>query len=497
MSSEPTSQPQSATRLAHNNQDGSAHTDRARQSAAAQAGNVATTEPDKEKSQAEQQPEVAQEPRLEDASDNPVRYFSNAGIIARYALQRAAEKNLTQVAASLTFTTVLGIVPLLAVVLSLFTAFPLFNDFRLALESFLTGNLMPPAVSDSVMRYLNEFAAKASGLTAIGSLFLIVTSVLLIKTIDEAFNNIWQVERQRPMGQRVLVYWAIISLGPILLGASLWAWSVLARESLGYVGELPELLRFLLSYVTLLVTGLGFTILFVGVPNRRVFWRDALVGGLGTAIVLEIMREGFAFYLTRFPSYTVIYGAFATLPIFLLWIYLSWLAILLGATVAATLPSLRQKRWAVQHYPGDKFADAMKVLHTLWQAQGGQPPGRSIRFLCAHLQLHPDELMPVLHALKSLGYVVNTENGDADQWVLACDPRTALLDPLVDALLLDRQQPGMQNNPTLNTALSRLFQGEQVHLAALFDAPEGASEHVPASSASADSDVLLRCKPLR
>jgi membrane protein len=425
----------------------------------------------------------AEEPRLDDARNDPLRYLSNARIIGRFALQRAAEKNLTQVAASLTFTTVLGIVPLLAVVLSLFTAFPLFTDFRLALEHFLTGNLMPPAVSDNVMRYLNEFAAKASGLTAIGSLFLIVTSVLLIKTIDEAFNNIWQVERQRPIGQRMLVYWAIISLGPILLGASLWAWSVLARESLGYVGELPELARLVLAYIPMLATGLGFTVLFVGVPNRRVFWRDALAGGLGTAIVLEIMRQGFAFYLTRFPSYTVIYGAFATLPIFLLWIYLSWLAVLFGATLAATLPALRQKRWALQHYTGDHFADALKVLQALWLAQGSTPPGRSVRFLCAHLQLHPDELMPALQSLKSLGYAVNTENGDADQWVLACDQRTATLDLLLDALLLDRSQPSIQTNPTLVRAISRAFQGQSVSLASLFDHAE--NSHTPTADTTA------------
>lgn len=428
----------------------------------------------------ELQAQVQQEPRLENPQQDPTRYVSNAGIIARFALQRAAEKNLTQVAASLTFTTVLGIVPLLAVVLSLFTAFPLFADFRVALEQFLTGNLMPPAVSDSVMRYLNEFAAKASGLTAVGSLFLIVTSVMLIKTIDEAFNNIWQMERQRPVGQRILVYWAIISLGPVLLGASLWAWSVLARESLGYVGEIPDVLRFFLSYIPMLATGLGFTILFVGVPNRRVLWRDALAGGLGTAVVLEIMREGFAFYLTRFPSYTVIYGAFATLPIFLIWIYLSWLAILLGATVAATLPSLRQKRWAVQHYPGDRFADAMHVLQALWHARGGMPPGRSVRFLCAHLQLHPDELMPVLHALKDLGLAVNTESADADQWVLTCDPRSTTLDPLINALLLDRQQPGVLANPAIEQALAQSFRGQPVLLATLFDEPSAKPEGAPA-----------------
>nr|WP_245801143.1 YihY family inner membrane protein [Pollutimonas bauzanensis] len=380
--------------------------------------------------------------RLE-AADAPQSGLGNAGKIARFALQRAGEKKLTQVAASLTFTTVLGIVPLLAVVLSLFTAFPLFADFRVALEGFLTTSLMPPAVSENVMFYLNQFAAKASGLTAIGSLFLIVTSALLIMTIDEAFNDIWQVERQRPLRQRMLVYWAIISLGPILAGGSLWATSVLARESLGHVEELPAIFSFALSFVPLLATGLGFTALFVGVPNRRVLWRDALVGGLGTAVVLEIMRSGFAYYLTQFPSYTIIYGAFATLPIFLLWIYLSWLAILLGATVAATLPALKQRRWELQHYPGAVFVDAIRVLRMLWIAQGTQPPGRSMGFLCSRLQLHQDELSTVLKALKRLGYVVDTHGKEADQWVLACDQREATIGPLIDAVLIDRAQPGL------------------------------------------------------
>ncbi|MGB3288662.1 MAG: YihY family inner membrane protein [Burkholderiaceae bacterium] len=415
-------------------------------------------------------PAPAEEPRLE-AGETPRTGLSNAGKIARYALQRAGEKKLTQVASSLTFTTVLAIVPLLAVVLSLFTAFPLFADFRVALESFLATSLMPPSVSDNVMLYLNQFAAKASGLTAVGSLFLIVTSVMLIMTIDEAFNDIWQVERQRPFRQRILVYWAIISLGPILTGASLWATSVLARESIGDIAELPTVVGFALSFVPLLATGLGFTALFVGVPNRRVLWKDAVIGGLGTAIVLEIMRAGFAYYLTRFPSYTIIYGAFATLPIFLLWIYLSWLAILLGATVAATLPALRQRRWALEHYRGAVFVDALRVLRVLWDAQKTLPPGRSMRFLCAHLQLHQDELSKVLKALKRLGYAVNTENGDSDQWVLACDQRDATIGPLIDELLLDSEQPGLASEPLLLEAISASLTQTPQRLAKLFDAP--------------------------
>ena len=412
--------------------------------------------------------EPAEELRLE-PSTGPLGSWTNARKIIRFALQRAAEKKLVQVASSLTFTTVLSIVPLLAVVLSLFTAFPLFADFRMALESFLASSLMPPAVSENVMLYLNQFAAKASSLTAVGSLFLIVTSVLLIMTIDEAFNDIWQVERQRPLRQRMLVYWAIISLGPILLGGSLWASSILARESLGHVEELPAVVSFTLSFVPLIVTGLGFTALFVGVPNRRVLWRDALVGGLGTAVVLEIMRAGFAYYLTRFPSYTVIYGAFATLPIFLLWMYLSWLAILLGATVAATLPALKQRRWELQHYPGAIFVDAVRVLRVLWQAQGAQPPGRSMRFLCAHLQLHQDELSAVLKALRRLGYVVDTAGEDSDQWVLACDQREATIGPLIDALLIDRYQPGLIAEKLLLEATSRSLTHPAQRLEDLFE----------------------------
>ncbi|NYT57910.1 YihY family inner membrane protein [Alcaligenaceae bacterium] len=389
--------------------------------------------------------------------------------IARFVLRRAAEKKLTQVASSLTFTTILGIVPLLAVVLSLFTAFPLFSDFRVALENFLTTSLMPPSVSDNVMLYLNQFAAQASGLTAAGTVFLIVTSIMLFMTIDQTFNNIWQVERQRPLRQRMLVYWALISLGPILIGASLWATSVVARESLGDVGELPTLIGFALSFIPLLITGLGFTALFVTVPNRKVLWRDALIGGFGTAIVLEIMRIGFAYYLTRFPSYTIIYGAFATLPIFLLWLYMSWLAVLLGATVASMLPDLRMRRWALQHYTGGRFVHAVRILRVLWHAQDGMPRGRSTRFLCAHLQLQQEELSEVLCSLKDLGYVVDTENSDIDQWVLACDQRTATIGPLIDALLLDRDQPGLLDQPFLIDAIAIALNQPEARLAPLFE----------------------------
>lgn len=395
--------------------------------------------------------------------------------IIRYALQRANEKQLTQVAASLTFTTVLAIVPLLAVVLSLFTAFPLFSEFRIALENFLATSLMPPAVSENIMLYLNEFAAKASGLTAIGSLALIVTSVMLIMTIDETLNNIWQVDQQRPLSRRILVYWAIISLGPVMAGGTLWATSALTTASLNQIGDLPAMATVTLSVLPILITGLGFTALFIGVPNRHVAWKDALIGGMGTAIVLEIMRLGFAYYLVRFPSYTIIYGAFATLPIFLLWIYMSWLVILLGATVAATLPDLRQRRWAMHRYPGAAFVDAIQILEALSVAQTGPEPGLTQNELCENLHIHRDELNSVLDVLKQLGYVVNTSSNKTEFWVLSCDLRLAKLRPVVDALLIDHKQPSLLQQPKLLEILALSLTQPEIRLTMAFNqAPETA-----------------------
>ncbi|HEX7388348.1 MAG TPA: YihY family inner membrane protein [Castellaniella sp.] len=375
---------------------------------------------------------------------------AHAADILRFTLDFAGHRRLTRVASSVTFTTVLAIVPLLAVVLALFTAFPLFAEFRTALEAFLAESLLPPSVSDTIMRYLNQFAAQASGLTAVGGAFLVVTSILLIMTIDQAFNEIWSVTRQRPLRQRLLVYWAIISLGPILTGASLWASSVLTRESLGYIAILPVGQGLLLSIMPFALSVLGFTALFVVVPNCRVLWRDALLGGLGTALVLTLMKTAFTEYLTRFPSYTVIYGAFATLPIFLLWIYLPWLVVLMGATVASLMPALRLRRWTRLRHPGEQATDALRILNLLWCSRSDHPPGRSASYMGRHLRTHPDSLRELLDQLGTLGYIAPV--ADSDRWILACDPLETTAGPLVDSLLIERSQPAL--TPTLLQALA-------------------------------------------
>lgn len=376
----------------------------------------------------------------EENQDVPLSWWENTKHSTAFIVKRLLQRNLTRVASSLTFTTILAIVPLLAVILSLFTAFPLFNDFQDALQTFLSKNLMPEVVSANVMEYLNEFAAKASSLTAIGSLFLIVTSIMLISTIDEAFNEIWLVNEQRPIGQRILVYWAIISLGPIITGASLWASSVLAQESMGYIGNLSIISSLALSYVPFILTAAAFSALFTYVPNRKVAWRDAIAGGVATTVALEVLKQGFAFYLTKFPTYTLIYGAFATLPIFLMWMYLSWMVILLGASLVAILPSLRHKNWISAKHVGANYLNSLSILSLLWQHRQQPTPGLTIENISNSLKRDALALTNLLKTLKSEGYVVNTTDNGDERWVLACDPEIALLSPLVDVFLVDRSQ---------------------------------------------------------
>ncbi len=392
--------------------------------------------------------------------------------ILSFTMLFAAQRKLTQVAASLTFTTVLAIVPLLAVVLALFTAFPLFAQFHQALENFLSESLLPPAVAANIMQYLNQFASQASGLTAVGGAFLVVTSIMLIMTIDGAFNEIWNVQRQRPMQQRLLIYWAIISLGPIFSGASIWASATLLRESLGYVADLPEIVSIALRLMPFFIAILSFTALYMFVPNCKVNWRDALYGGVGASVVLSIMKAGFTWYLTKFPSYTIIYGAFAVLPIFLLWLYLSWLVILMGATIASLLPALRLHIQISRHFAGKQMLDSLIILQMLWAKRNQQPAGCQKSDLEAELRIHPEQLEIILGNLRALSYAVPA--ADSDNWVMTCDPEQKKLGQLFDKLLLDRSQPGF--TPKFRQALSAILQDQDPTLDEVFTTTSGAKK---------------------
>jgi len=266
--------------------------------------------------------------------------------LLRVTIRRARQQRLPQIAGSLTFTTVLSIAPFLAVSFALFTRFPAFHRFEDALEQLLLKSLLPTEISRTVLRYLHQFAANASELTLVGALFLLVTALALLLTIENALNQIWNVKRNRPFARRVALYLLMLALGPLALGVSLWAASTLLGASLGLIGSLPPSVAFVLDLGPALLSFAVVAALFRFVPNAPVRRRDALAGALLACIALDLGKRGFATYLLKVPTYKAIYGAFAVVPVFLLWVYYSWLVTLAAALIAANLAAAPARRTA-------------------------------------------------------------------------------------------------------------------------------------------------------
>mgnify|MGYP001208932831 CR=1 FL=1 len=358
--------------------------------------------------------------------------------VLNFAAHRAREVRLAQVAGSLTFTTVLSLVPLLAVLLAMFTAFPLFAELRAGLEKAVLRELLPPQQAPLILRYLNEFTAKAAGLTALGLVFLIGTALAMILTVDRVLNDIWQVRARRPLLQRLLVYWTLLTFGPLLIAASLSATSFLLSMSSGARAENQGLLRTLLGYGPLMLSGLAFSALYVIVPARRVLWRDALVGGLTAALLGEVMRDLFTAYI-RTGTIGSIYGAFSAVPLFLLWVYLVWFSILFGAAIAATLPRLRSTRFADERRPGNRFLTAVALLRALAVARAGGADNGRLRLedLARGVRTYPEETERLLAELERLDYASPLEGTQGTLWLLTCDPQRKTFQPLYARLAID------------------------------------------------------------
>ncbi|MQY51673.1 YihY family inner membrane protein [Rhodocyclus tenuis] len=259
----------------------------------------------------------------------------------RRVAQRFSEENLDEVSASLAFTTLLSLVPLVALSLSLATLLPAFPSLADQLDRYLVRNLLPEGSAGLIARYILEFSHKAARVTVVGLLLLAATAFLLLLTIERAFNNVWGVTERRRWWQRLRLYSGLIVLWPLALGAVAAAVSYAVTVSLGLVDESPWLRRLLFKALGVLLPTLFFGGLYYVVPNVRVRVRDAAWAGFIAALAFVLMQKAFEVYLQQFPSYQTIYGAFSTVPIFLIWLYLSWAVVLLGALLAATLPEFR------------------------------------------------------------------------------------------------------------------------------------------------------------
>ena len=360
---------------------------------------------------------------------------------ARAVASRFFEDRSSQTAGSLTYTTLLSIVPLLTVALALSTAFPVFDQLVDTLEEYVLDNFVPDAEGlDTLAGQIQSFTEAAGRLTAIGLAGLALTSVLLMLTIDESLNRIFRVRRRRPMVLRLLTYWAVITLGPVLVGASLSMTSFLLGASFGWL-KLGAAAEGVLAVLPFVLTWATLAFLYLVVPYRHVGWRDALLGAVIAALMFEIAKRGFAFYITRFPTYTLIYGTFATMLIFLLWLYVSWMVVLIGATITAMLPGYYSISGELRPVPGRELRDALQVLGVLARAQA---EGRVVGLMQIGREagLLPYRAEMILDRCSALGWVAKAEK---DGWLLARDANAIQVGDVYRAFVYDADSVGVSN----------------------------------------------------
>lgn len=346
----------------------------------------------------------------------------------REVARRFLREDGLKLSASLAYTTLLALVPLVTIGLAVFSAFPAFPAFKTFtgnVNDFVSRAMLPPTVEQIVATHLEQFTRSAGRLTALGIAVLGVTALLLMQTIDAALQRIFSVHRRRALSLRVLTYWGVLTLGPLLIGASISITSYVVTLSINVNDRFGAIA--LLDLVPAVLTALAFTLLYKVVPNRQVHAAHALAGGLFAAILFETAKRAFAVYIAAFPTYTLIYGAFAAIPIFLLWIYLSWVVVLLGAVLAATLPDWRAVHAIAKDVHGIREAQRahllFSVLRVLLEAQRDRLvlTGAGI---AARAQAPLAEAELLLERLADAGWVVRASG---ERWALGCDPHILTL----------------------------------------------------------------------
>ena len=347
---------------------------------------------------------------------DPVRR-ERAGAFGAYLWQRFLDDRCFESAGALAYATVFALVPLTAALFGVVSAVPAFEDWLDTLTRFVFANFVP-AAARAVEQYLLEFAGSARGMSSVGGLVLLGTALLTMKAVEDTFNRIWRVKTPRPGLARFLVYWTVLTLGPILIlgGLALSSYFIslpLIHSTYDEIGIGGRILRLAPTAVELV----GFTLAYYLLPHRTVKFRHAVAGGVLATVLFELAKYGFAMYLTR-ASYREIYGALAVLPILLIWIYTSWLVVLLGASFAASLSGFRFQPATLRLPDGYEMYALLRLMGRFEQAQQRGHSLHSEELLELEPCLTDGLLQDFLGHLSAMGVVRRAEDGG---WLLARD----------------------------------------------------------------------------
>ncbi|MGL4316804.1 MAG: virulence factor BrkB family protein [Pseudomonas sp.] len=375
----------------------------------------------------------------------------------RFLFQRFLADRAMHSAAALTYTTLFAVVPMMTVTFAMLSAIPVFQGMGGQIQAFIFHNFVPSS-GETVQEYLQAFTSQARHLTWAGVVLLAVTAFMMLVTIEKAFNAIWRVRQPRRGVSSFLLYWAILSLGPLLLGVGFAVSTYIASLSLLSGPDALIGAKTLLSFAPLLSSVAAFTLIYATVPNARVPIHHALLGGFFTAVLFEIAKALFAQYVRLFPGYQLIYGAFATVPLFLLWVYLSWLIVLFGAELVCNLSSSRH--WRRRALP--RLLVLLGVLGVFYERQR---QGLAVRHADVQRQgwlLPEDEWEEILDFLEREQLACRASGGG---WVLCRDLEHYSLNQLLGhspwPLPLPRQLPEQLDEvwyPGLREALCRLHE---------------------------------------
>ena len=353
-------------------------------------------------------------------------WLASIRTLMRFVADRASEIEIVEVASSMALTTLLALVPVLALSLALFAAFPSFEGARKSLEELIAMSFLPEQYSSVLIGYLNEFTSHAAGLTTFGLIGLAVTALLLIDKLFVTVNRIFKVKAMRPWPQRALIYWALLTIGPVALALSFSITGKLTAMALQ--GVESSTASFLYNLGQVVLQSFCFAVIYKYVPACRVHFTHALMGGVLVVLCGQIVKQAFEYYITA-GTLTNIYGAFVALPVLIVWIYIAWFLFFAGAAVTATIPKLTAGRFLDSYRTGNDFLTGLAMLRELVLLRlKGEPPIMTTEQFCDAVDTYPEAAERILSMLASARYIASATGGEgAHGWVLVVDTQQATL----------------------------------------------------------------------